>query len=109
MSDLSTWRTSVTAQPEYTSFIAALSSAAGSEFSNLVDADTAEATDTAVPTWWTKLDTEAQAYATSVVGDQKSIYSSDLAGAAAAPTPAPVMKAAGAAAAGVFAGAALLL
>lgn len=114
-SDLIAFETSVVAQPAYTAFLSALSSAAGpEEYSRLVNTEVGGsglislATDTATPTWWTLLPTSAQAYATSVYAAEVSIERKDILGAAAA-TPAPLMRAAAVAGAGAIAGAALLL
>ncbi|KAF2093178.1 hypothetical protein NA57DRAFT_61698 [Rhizodiscina lignyota] len=115
LSDLSTWATSVTAQPEYSAFLSALSTAVPkSEFEELTATNvdigvlSSLATAESTPTWWTKLPTSVQQYYTSLHAEELSIYTKDLSGPAA-PTALPVLKAAGVAAAGALAGAALLL
>lgn len=111
--DINAYQTSIAAQPEFTAFVSALSSAAGSDFSNILDTATngqnlySISQVTGTPTWWTNLPTSAQSYFTSVYAAEVSIESKDWNGAAA--TPAPLYKAAAIAGAGAVAGAALLL
>jgi hypothetical protein len=110
VSDASNYLTSVTAQPEFSAFTSVIGSIVPeSELpDNFLDTAAANSLATATPTWWTKLPTSAQAYYTSIIADQLSIVSKDFKGPAA-PTAAPMMKAAGVAAAGALAGAAMLL
>lgn len=115
-SDLSTFRASLTAAPEWSSFLSQLSTVLpSSEFEDVTKTGTADnaffsdiGTATAAPTWWTKLDDSAQSYYTSVIAAEYSIMSKDFAenGATIAM---PGLTAALIAIAGAVGGAALIL
>ncbi|KAK4965248.1 hypothetical protein LTR66_012157 [Elasticomyces elasticus] len=74
--DLSAYLTSVTAQPQYTSNVAALSSALPSSVANDYDALTALATVTSAPAWFTAMPTEVQNYWVSVGNAEVDIVAS---------------------------------
>lgn len=115
-SNLASYQYSVTTGSDYSAFVSAVVSAAdgNEDIGNLIwytEIDTTIVVDsTAIitPALWTKLPTSAQAFATSVIGKEQSLYNKDVLNAAVA-TPAPVIKAAAVAGAGAIAGAALLL
>jgi hypothetical protein len=116
ISKLSSFQAQETTKSEYSAFMSALSSAAGSSaFNALTRAPTNAdevasllATATSQPTWWTKLPDSAQSYYTSEVGAVESVLADALTGAAA-PTGMPGVRAAMVAVAGAVGGAALLL
>lgn len=115
-SDLSTYRASLTAGPEWSSFLSDLSTVLPkSEFDDVTKTGTVDnaffsdlATQTAAPTWWTKLSDSDQAFYTSVIEAEYSIMSKDFAenGATIAM---PGLTAALVAIAGAVGGAALML